>query len=125
MQFNGAERLVGIVGRIFPIKNHQLFLEAAALVARRDSAARFVVVATNVGGLPDLIRDGETGYLVLPGDASAVATAVLRVLHQPEVARYMGATARKVARERFSAQRLITDMERLYLELLRRKRVLR
>jgi glycosyltransferase involved in cell wall biosynthesis len=190
LQLNGAERLVGIVGRIFPIKNHQLFLEAAALVARRDSAARFVivgdgilrpelerqaqeagitdrviftgwrrdlpgiyadldvlavtsnnegtpvsaieamaagcpVVATNVGGLPDLIREGETGYLVPSGDAPAVATAVLRVLHQPEVARYMGATARKVARERFSAQRLITDMERLYLELLRRKRVLR
>jgi len=189
LQLNGAERLVGIVGRIFPIKNHHLFLEAAALVAREDPAARFVivgdgtlrpalerqaqetgiadrviftgwrrdlpgiyadldvlavtlnnkgtpvsaieamaagcpVVATNVGGLPNLIREGETGYLVPPGDAPAVATALLRVLHQPEMARCMGETARKAARERFSAQRLITDMEQLYLELLGRKRVL-
>jgi glycosyltransferase involved in cell wall biosynthesis len=189
LQLNGVERLVGIVGRIFPIKNHHLFLEAAALVAREEPAARFVivgdgtlrpalerqaqetgiadrviftgwrrdlpgiyadldvlavtsnnegtpvsaieamaagcpVVATNVGGLPDLIREGETGYLVPPGDAPAVATALLRVLHQPEMARCMGETARRAARERFSAQRLITDMEQLYLELLGRKRAL-
>ena len=44
LQLNGVERLVGIVGRIFPIKNHHLFLEAAALVAREDPAARFVIV---------------------------------------------------------------------------------
>jgi glycosyltransferase involved in cell wall biosynthesis len=87
-------------------------------------AAGCPVVATHVGGLPDLLREGETGYLVPPGDAPAVATALLRVLHQPEMARCMGETARKAARERFSAQRLITDMEQLYLELLGRKRVL-
>ena len=189
LQLNGVERLVGIVGRIFPIKNHHLFLEAAALVAGEDPAARFVivgdgtlrpalerraqemgiadrviftgwrrdlpdiyadldvlavtsnnegtpvsaieamaagcpVVATHVGGLPDLISEGKTGYLVPPGNAPAVATALLRVLHQPEMARCMGETARRAARERFSAQRLITDMEQLYLELLGRKRVL-
>ena len=44
LQLNGAERVVGIVGRIFPIKNHHLFLEAAALVAREEPAARFVIV---------------------------------------------------------------------------------
>jgi glycosyltransferase involved in cell wall biosynthesis len=121
LQLNGVERLIGIVGRIFPIKNRHLFLEAAALVAREDPAARFAIVCW---GATRLIREGETGYLVPPGDAPAVATALLRVLHQPEMARCMGETARKAARERFSAQRLITDMEQLYLELLGRKRVL-
>src|SRR5262249_50393809 len=160
------------------IKNHHLFLEASALVAQTDPAARFVivgdgvlradlerlaqqagiaerviftgwrrdlpgiyadldvlavtsnnegtpvsaieamaagcpVVATKVGGLPDLIREGETGYLVPPGDAPAVATAWSRLLQHPELARCMGETARKAARERFSAPRLISDMERL------------
>jgi glycosyltransferase involved in cell wall biosynthesis len=121
LQLNGVERLIDIVGRIFPIKNRHLFLEAAALVAREDPAARFAIVCW---GATRLIREGETGYLVPPGDAPAVATALLRVLHQPEMARCMGETARKAARERFSAQRLITDMEQLYLELLGRKRVL-
>jgi glycosyltransferase involved in cell wall biosynthesis len=187
-QLTGAERLVGIVGRLFPIKNHHLFLEAAALVAGKDPAARFVivgdgtlrpalerraqemgiaerviftgwrrdlpdiyadldvlavtsnnegtpvsaieamaagcpVVATHVGGLPDLIHEGKTGYLVPPGDAPALATAWLRLLQQPERARRMGETARRTARERFSAQRLVTDMEQLYLELLGSKQV--
>jgi hypothetical protein len=49
---------------------------------------------------------------------------LLRVLHQPEMARCMGEAARRAARERFSAQRLITDMEQLYLELLGSKRTL-
>jgi glycosyltransferase involved in cell wall biosynthesis len=189
LQLDGGARLVGIVGRIFPIKNHHLFLEAAALAARADPTARFVVVgdgvlrgelerlavqagiagrviftgwrrdlpgiyadldvlavtsnnegtpvsaieamaagcpvvATRVGGLPDLIRDGETGYLVPPGDAQAVAEAWLRLLRQPWLARGMGETARQAAQERFSAPRLIGDMERLYLELLRGQRVL-
>ena len=86
-------------------------------------AAGCPVVATNVGGLPDLIREGEEGFLVPPGDAPAVATALLRVLHQPEMARCMGETARRDAQERFSAQRLVTDMEQLYLELLGREQV--
>jgi glycosyltransferase involved in cell wall biosynthesis len=44
LQLNGVERLIGIVGRTFPLKNHHLFLEAGALVAREDPAARFVIV---------------------------------------------------------------------------------
>jgi glycosyltransferase involved in cell wall biosynthesis len=178
-----GERLVGIVGRLFPIKNHRLFLDAAALMARQELAARFViigdgalrqemeqyahaldiaerviftgwrhdlpriyadldvlavtsnnegtpvsaieamaagcpVVATRVGGLPDLINDGETGYLVPPGDAQAVSAAMLRLLREPEMARRMGQTARTMVQERFAAQRLVNDMARLYPELL-------
>jgi glycosyltransferase involved in cell wall biosynthesis len=75
-----------------------------------------------LGGYRTLIHEGKTGYLVPPGDAPAVATALLRVLDQPEMARCMGETARKSVQEWFSSQRLITDMERLYLELLGRKR---
>jgi len=183
---DGEARLVGIVGRLFPIKNHRLFLEAAARVARQDARARFVivgdgvlrpqlerythelglgerviftgwrrdlpriyadlsvlavtsdnegtpvsaieamaagcpVVATRVGGLPDLIRHEETGSLVPPGDAPAVATAILRLLRDPETARRLGRTAQTMVRERFAVQRLIGDMERLYLDLLARK----
>jgi len=44
---NGA-RLVGIVGRIFPIKNHRLFLETAALVSANEPSARFVIVGDGV-----------------------------------------------------------------------------
>jgi glycosyltransferase involved in cell wall biosynthesis len=183
---HGGERLVGIVGRLFPIKNHRLFLEAAALVAQQEPGVRFIVVgdgvlrpelerragdlgiagrvvftgwrrdlppiyadfdvlavtshnegtplsaieamaagcpvvATRVGGLPDLIRDGETGCLVPPGDAQALAKSLLHLLRDRETARRLGQTAQTVVRERFAAQRLVGDMERLYLEFLARK----
>jgi glycosyltransferase involved in cell wall biosynthesis len=182
LNLKGGERLVGIVGRLFPIKNHRLFLDAAALMARQERAVRFVivgdgalrpemeqyahalaiadrviftgwrrdlpriyadldalvvtsnnegtpvsaieamaascpVVATRVGGLPDLISDGETGYLVPPGDAQAISAVMLRLLKEPEMARRVGQAARAVVRKRFAAQRLVSDMERLYLEL--------
>jgi len=45
------------------------------------------VVSTNVGGVPYLVRDGETALLVQPGDDAAMAGAILRVLEQPELAR--------------------------------------
>src|SRR6266851_772525 len=185
---NGA-RLIGIVGRIFPIKNHRLFLEAAARVAAEERSAHFVVVgdgvlrpemeaharglgiadrvtftgwrrdlpriypdldvlvvssrnegtpvsaieamasacpvvATRVGGLPDLIEDGETGRLVPSEDAPALAAAILHVLREPDAARRLAEAARADVRERFRAERLIGDMERLYSELLADKGVL-
>jgi glycosyltransferase involved in cell wall biosynthesis len=92
--------------------------EGTPVSAIEAMAAGCPVVATRVGGLPDLISDGETGYLVPPGDAQAVSAAMLRLLREPEMARRMGQAARALVRERFAAQRLVSDMERLYPELL-------
>jgi len=175
--------LVGIVGRIFPIKNHRLFLDAAARIAAEEKTASFVVVgdgalrqqmeehanglgiadrvvftgwrrdlpriyadldvlvvssnnegtpvsaieamasgcpvvATRVGGLPDLIDDGETGYLVPREDANALGTAVAGLLRNHEEARRIGESARARVAERFTIERLVADTERLYAGLL-------
>ena len=175
--------LVGIVGRIFPIKNHRLFLGAAALVAAKEPGARFVVVgdgtlradmealareldigertiftgwrrdlpkvyadldvlvvssdnegtpvsaieamasgcpvvATRVGGLPDLIEDAEVGHLVAPRDAEAMAGAILGLLGDGDRARRMGQSARRRVQDRYRAERLCGDIEALYTELL-------
>ena len=69
--------------------------EGTPVSAIEAMAAGCPVVATHVGGLPDLIHEGETGYLVPPGDAPALATAWLRVLQQPEMAQRMGEAARR------------------------------
>jgi glycosyltransferase involved in cell wall biosynthesis len=181
-------KLVGIVGRIFPIKNHALFLESAARIAAREPAARFVVVgdgvlrptlekqarelgindrvlftgwrrdlpricadldvlvvssdnegtpvsaieamasgcpvvATRVGGLPDLIEEHKTGRLVSPRDAAALASAGLDLLHSPQIARELGKNAQAFVRQRFTVQRLLSDIDDLYTQLLAEKAI--
>jgi glycosyltransferase involved in cell wall biosynthesis len=186
LSLNNGAPLVGIVGRIFPIKNHRLFLDGAARIAAVEKSARFVivgdgalrrqmeehtdrlgitdrviftgwrrdlpriysdldalvvssdnegtpvsaieamasgcpVVATRVGGLPDLIADGETGHLVPLRNADSLAAAVLRLLRDRATARRIGQAARANVAERFTTERLVGDIERLYTDLLTEK----
>jgi glycosyltransferase involved in cell wall biosynthesis len=60
-----------------------------------EAAARArAVVGSRVGGIPDVVADGETGVLVPPGDAPQLAAALVRVLSEPELAESLGAEAR-------------------------------
>jgi glycosyltransferase involved in cell wall biosynthesis len=77
------------------------------------------VIATSVGGVPDMIIPGVTGQLTPPGDANALATAIVHLVKEPEQARSMANQARGEALARYDEQRLVTDMERLYLQLAR------
>jgi glycosyltransferase involved in cell wall biosynthesis len=60
------------------------------------------VVATNVGGLRDLVVEGETGLVVPPGDPPALRTALAQLLADPDLRSALGAAGRRRARERFS-----------------------
>ncbi len=188
LALNHGNRLVGIVGRMVPVKNHRLFLDAAASVAAEEPVARFVVVgdgplrqdmeqhalalgigdrviftgwrqdmskiyadldvlvvssinegtpvsaieamaagcpvvATRVGGIPDLVRDGETGYLVPAGDVQALSRGILRLLEDRQTASRMAKSAQAMVLERFNTGRLIADIEQLYLNLLQEKQL--
>ena len=188
LELSDTAPLVGIVGRIFPIKNHRLFLDAAARIAAAEPRARFIVVgdgllrkameqhahalgirysvlfagwrrdlpriyadldvlvvssnnegtpvsaieamaagrpvvATRVGGLPDLITDGKTGRLVPPRDPTALADTVLELLRDEPYACALGQTASADVVERFATARLLRDVQALYMDLLNRKGV--
>jgi glycosyltransferase involved in cell wall biosynthesis len=75
------------------------------------------VVATRVGGIPEVIQDGETGLLVPAGDPQALADAVSSLLADPARAAVMAARGREAVRARFSANGMVRQVERLYLEL--------
>jgi glycosyltransferase involved in cell wall biosynthesis len=177
--------LVGIVGRLVPIKDHSTFLRAAAEVLRSRPDVTFViagdgelrasvesearrllgervrflgwvhdlatlyaaldlvvltsrnegtpvalieagaagkaVVATSVGGVPDVVRDGKTGLLALAGDPRAVAMQIAALLDDSSRAAAMGRAGREWVRDRYSVQRLVADTASLYRELLARK----
>jgi glycosyltransferase involved in cell wall biosynthesis len=81
------------------------------------AAAARPAVATSVGGVADVVRP-ETGILVPPGDADALAAAIGTLAADPELRRRLGAAARDHALARYSAERLIGDVDALYRELL-------
>lgn len=72
------------------------------------------VVATSVGGVPEVIENGLHGLLVPPRDPEAIAAAVLRVLSDPCLAMMLGRAAQQRIRARFSFDRLMTELHGLY-----------
>jgi len=174
---------VGIVGRLVPVKNHELFLRAAREVLDRGFGARFVVVgdgplrepllalsrqlgldehlvfagfredvtallaildlcvltsnsetsaygvsepmsvgrpvvATAVGGVPELIDHGIDGWLCPPRDASALADGVCALLADPVAASRMGERARRKVKDRLSLDRMADQLEEVYRGIL-------
>ena len=183
---NSAIGLIGIVGRIAPIKNHRLFFDAMTRVLVQHTKAHVVVagdgdlrpqmenyvreigignrvsflgwrydlpqvytdldvvvissnnegtpvsaieamaagrpvVATRVGGLVDVISDGETGYLVAPGNVEQLASAVERVLRDGEATDRLRRNARESVKHKFAVGRLTADIDLLYRRLLAEK----
>jgi glycosyltransferase involved in cell wall biosynthesis len=81
-------------------------------------AAGRPVVATRVGVVPEIIEDGRDGLLVEPEDARALAAAVARLLDDPAAAARLGQAAQRRARERFSLERMASEVEAVYGELV-------
>jgi len=81
------------------------------------------VVATDVGGVRELVADGETGFVVPAKDPEALAKGVCAVLSDANKMKEMGRKARERAYPRYSIRRLISDIENLYEELIREKRL--
>jgi glycosyltransferase involved in cell wall biosynthesis len=82
-------------------------------------AAARPVVATDVGGAREVIREGETGYLVPSGDDVKMAARLIELLRDPAKARRMGDEGRRVVEEDFSCEAQLARTEELYSRLLR------
>jgi glycosyltransferase involved in cell wall biosynthesis len=77
-------------------------------------AAGLPVVGTDVAGIPEEIADGETGYVVPPGDAAALAAAIGRLADDPTRARALGEAGRRRAAQRFAVDRMVDAMTALW-----------
>ncbi len=179
-------KVVGMMARLFPVKNHAIFLQAAALINQVIPDTRFAllgdgplrshledmsrelglasrvtffgeqrdvvsylsafdiaaltsetegcsnalleamalgkpVVATNVGGNRELVRHGETGFLVPRGNPEALAEAIIALLQDPEAALAMGQRAKERVVTQFGLERMVHEYQSLYEETLRVK----
>jgi glycosyltransferase involved in cell wall biosynthesis len=92
--------------------------EGTPVSAIESLAAGRPVVATRVGGVPDVVRDGVDGFLVEPGDVDAMAERLARLAGDAPLRHRMGEAGRASVHERYSVERLLEDVDRLYRRLL-------
>ncbi|HEY0100192.1 MAG TPA: glycosyltransferase [Pyrinomonadaceae bacterium] len=85
-------------------------------------AAARPVVATDIGGAREAIIEGETGYVVAPGDDAALASRLISLLTDADAARRMGERGLQVVKEKFSCAAQVEHVENLYERLLAKKR---
>ena len=96
--------------------------EGTPVAAIEAMAAGTAVIATAVGGVPDVVVDGRTGLLVPPRDASKLAAALAMLARDPGKLRDLAESARREVADRFSSDRLIGDIDNLYRAAVREKR---
>ncbi len=94
--------------------------EAVGMAAVEAEAAGVPLIASNVGGIPEAVRDGDTAILVEPGEPRAIADIAYLLLDDPEKRRSMGEAGRAWVSGRFSAETMVGKLEGLYEKLLAR-----
>ena len=76
------------------------------------------VVATEVGGIPEVVESGATGYLVPKGSAEFLAKRIVELLQDPAKAQAMALAGRAMVRDKFPAEKMIAGIEKIYDEVL-------
>jgi glycosyltransferase involved in cell wall biosynthesis len=92
--------------------------EAFGIAVLESMAAGKAVVATNIGGIPEIVEDGVTGLLVPPEDPEALAAAIIELLDDPERRQRMGAAGKERALGHFTLDRYVKEIEELYAQVL-------
>jgi len=96
--------------------------EAPSAVAMEAMAMKRPVVASNVGGIPEVVVDKETGFLVEPKNPEAIAEKVIFLLKNPQIVKEMGERGHLRVKENFTQEKLALEYEKLYEELIRDKK---
>lgn len=118
-------KFVGIVDRVAPLLAQvDLFLlpsstESFGLVALEAMSSGVPVIASDVGGIPEVVEHGRTGYLAPVGDVDAMAAYAIELLQNEALHCQFGSEAREQARQRFDYRLIVPQYERVYEKILR------
>lgn len=119
--FTGFQMDVSEIIATFDVAVLPSFFEGMGRVLLEAMAMEKPVVASKVGGIPDIVEDGVDGVLVKPGKAHELAAAIDRILSDKNLAESLGVAGRNKIKEQFSAQHMVESIEALYRDLLGRK----
>lgn len=120
VMFVGWQENAAVLMSAFDILVLPSLNEAVGLVLIEAQAQAVPVVATKVGGIPEVVKDGETGILVPAADAAALQQVIEELLNDPPRRRAMAQNAQDFVKNRFGAGRLAQNISRVYLEMRNR-----
>ncbi len=92
-------------------------VETLGVVAIEALSYGLPVVASNLGGIPDIVKDGKTGLLFKPGDHEELAEKIIQVLENRDLARELVLNGQRHIKENFSWDAIVSKLEKLYLRL--------
>lgn len=95
--------------------------ESFGLAALEAMSCEAPVIATRVGGIPEVVDDGVAGYLFEVGDVSGMAESARRILGDPVERKRLGKSGREIAVSRFAAEKIIPQYEALYERVIARQ----
>ena len=121
VRFFGLRDDVPALLQMFDIFVLPSLYEATGIVLAEAMACGKPVVTTRVGGLPELIQQGEDGFLIPPGDSLRLAQKIAYVAKDRDLARRVGEKAAAKARNLFDMPKMINDYEGLYQSLLKKR----
>jgi len=113
----GTRRDMALIYRALDLFILPSLWEGLPLALLQAMGAALPVVATRVGGVPEVIQDGVNGLLVSTGDSSALAAAILEAYRQAGLRQRLGAAAQLTVQESYSQETMLRRLESLYLEL--------
>ncbi len=106
---------------VFVLPSHTR--EGLGIAIIEAMAAEKPVVATDIGGIPEVVNHGETGLLVPPGDPESLSKAIIELLQNPLRAKTMGEKGRTRVKEKFTTKKMLSEIEHVYQSLTRERKV--
>lgn len=109
------------VEELYSISDLMLLLskkESFGLAILEAMACGVPCIGTNVGGIPEVISHGQTGYICEVGDITSIANDALHILQDEKTKQYFSKNAVEVVKKHFSAEEIVTQYERIYEKLL-------
>ncbi len=116
LTFTGERDDIPELLRVIDIVVSSSYIEGLSNAILEAMAAAKPIIATSVGGTPELVTHEQTGLLVAPGNPKALSEAMIRLLEHPEHRKRFGEAGRKRVEEQFSVERMVSRMEQLYTD---------